>query len=213
LLFRLIPFVQDTAVLFIVIRTRTASATQRALEVSLGVTRFRHREGLGDLHQYVVEQEDEPPIPIPKINGNGSGSTNGRTGPKVIKLDDESLPVYVAISTISYFLLGLTVSVCSQQILPRKPSTSLRKKEWAAPKGIAIYLSTIELPDLKPKIKDKPKIANGSSGSSIPASTIPLPNKSASGGEKMDVGPKSGSGGGSGSLGAGSIGKLFRHKS
>jgi len=71
-----------------VIRTRTAQSTQRALEVSLGVTRFRHREGLGDLHQYVVEQEDEPPIPIPSAKVNGS-----RTGPKVIKLDDDPPPV------------------------------------------------------------------------------------------------------------------------
>ena len=38
--------------------------------------RFRHREQMGDLHQYVIEEEP-PPVP-PKDKG-----------PKVIKLDNE----------------------------------------------------------------------------------------------------------------------------
>ncbi|EIW72585.1 hypothetical protein TREMEDRAFT_58756 [Tremella mesenterica DSM 1558] len=58
-----IALLQDPNMLFIVLRTRKAEAAQKALEVSLGVTRFRHREGLEALHQYVKEEE---PIPMPK---------------------------------------------------------------------------------------------------------------------------------------------------
>nr|ODN99764.1 hypothetical protein L204_02200 [Cryptococcus depauperatus CBS 7855] len=66
-------FEPDPSIIFIVIRTRSPEAHQRALEVSLGVKRFRHREGLSDLHQYIVE-EKSPPIRKP--------------GPQVINLDD-----------------------------------------------------------------------------------------------------------------------------
>lgn len=90
--------VQDPNMLFVVIRTKTAAASQKALEVSLGVTRyrlfattshmrseadqalvrFRHREGRGDLHQYVVEEDPvRAPKPAPPTKG-----------PKVINLDD-----------------------------------------------------------------------------------------------------------------------------
>lgn len=90
----------DDSVLFIIIRTRKAEAAQRALQVSLGVTRFRHRQGLKELHQYVVEEEPE------------------RKGPRVINLDDS-------------------------------------RPGWTPPPNLAIYLSTIDLPDLKPENRKK----------------------------------------------------------
>ena len=79
--------------LFLVIRTKTAAASQRALEVSLGVTRlvrahlyrndtdirYRHREGLGDLHQYVIEEDPVRAKPVIQQPSKG---------PKVINLDD-----------------------------------------------------------------------------------------------------------------------------
>lgn len=66
-----------------VIRTRNPGAVQRALEVSLGVTRFRHREGLGEIKQYVVDEESTPPSTAGPV---ASGSS--KPGPKVISLDD-----------------------------------------------------------------------------------------------------------------------------
>jgi hypothetical protein len=50
--------------------------------------RFRHRESLGDLHQYVIEQEDEQPIPTTAVKS----TISGRVGPKIIKLDDDPPP-------------------------------------------------------------------------------------------------------------------------
>lgn len=63
---RAIGLLQDESVLFIVIRTRKAQAVQRALSVLTAVTRYRHRECLPDLKQYVVE-EAVPPPPGPKV--------------------------------------------------------------------------------------------------------------------------------------------------
>nr|XP_018267047.1 uncharacterized protein I303_01030 [Kwoniella dejecticola CBS 10117]OBR89205.1 hypothetical protein I303_01030 [Kwoniella dejecticola CBS 10117] len=112
-------FEPDPHVLFVVIRTKTAQASQCALEVSLGVTRFRHREGLPELKQYVIEEEADGP--------NSTTMSGGRPGPNIIKLDDDP---------------------------PKKlsPSNSIsgKQKTWTPPPNIAIYLSTIELPDLKP---------------------------------------------------------------
>ncbi|CAD6568844.1 MAG: hypothetical protein TREMPRED_004793 [Tremellales sp. Tagirdzhanova-0007] len=110
---------EDPNMLFIVVRSKTAEASQLALQVSLGVTRFRHRESLNDLHQYVIEQEIPSTAPSPR--------QNDRPGPKVIKLDDDLPP----------------------------PSAPLRHgsgnaSEWTPPPMLEIYLSTIELPDLKP---------------------------------------------------------------
>ncbi|RXK37567.1 hypothetical protein M231_05192 [Tremella mesenterica] len=123
--------------LFIVLRTRKAEAAQKALEVSLGVTRFRHREGLEALHQYVKEEE---PIPMPKPPARPQS-------PPRINLNDIPPPQ------------------------PSKPkdSKSPGGKEWKPPQNIAIYLSTIELPDLIPghRTTDKPK-------------SPPLPQKEAS---------------------------------
>lgn len=42
--------------------------------------RYRHREGLGDLHQYVTDEEASPP------------PSKDRPGPRVIKLDDDLPP-------------------------------------------------------------------------------------------------------------------------
>ncbi|WVW82428.1 hypothetical protein I302_104438 [Kwoniella bestiolae CBS 10118] len=116
---RAIALFQDPHVLFVVIRTKTAEAAQRALEVSLGVKRFRHHEGLAELYQYVIEEEvvSKPP---PSLNG-------GKPGPKVIKLDDEP----------------------PKPISPSNPVPG-KSKVWTPFPNIAIYLSTIELPDLKP---------------------------------------------------------------
>ncbi|KAL7424770.1 hypothetical protein Q5752_000454 [Cryptotrichosporon argae] len=109
---RAIGLLEDPNVLFIVIRTKTSSAAHRALEVSLGVTRFRHREGAKELYQYVVEEDDaDPPPAVPK-------------SPRVIDLNDKPQPA---------------------------PPVPAKPKDWQPPKNLAIYLSTIELPDLKPK--------------------------------------------------------------
>ncbi|WRT64252.1 uncharacterized protein IL334_001183 [Kwoniella shivajii] len=124
---------EDPHVLFIVIRTKTAEAAQRALEVSLGVTRYRHHENLADLHQYVIEEEIfEGKTSITSSLGPRSGS-----GSKVINLNDES-PV------------------------PKTPPAT-GKKQWSPPPNIAIYLSTIELPDLKPGRREHLKHVSSSS--------------------------------------------------
>ncbi|KAK1926542.1 hypothetical protein DB88DRAFT_482226 [Papiliotrema laurentii] len=110
---------EDPQTLFIVVRTRNPEAAQRALEVSLGVTRFRHRENMGDLHQYVIEEEPfKPPSPRP----------TSRPGPPVINLDDSPPPSKPERS---------------------KSSGKNAAATWKAP-NIAIYLSKIDLPDLKP---------------------------------------------------------------
>jgi hypothetical protein len=96
---RAIALLEDQSILFIIIRTKDARAAQRALQVVLGVNRFRHRSQQDDLHQYVLEEE------APEVN----------KGPRVIKLDDA----------------------------PAAPPA------WKPPPNLAIYLSTIELPDLK----------------------------------------------------------------
>ncbi|KAL1410400.1 hypothetical protein Q8F55_004410 [Vanrija albida] len=110
---RAIGLLQDPNVLFIIIRSKKAAAAQRALQVALDVKRFRHREGLQDLHQYVVEEEDAHPLPaVPKP-------------PRVINLDDNS---------------------------------PLREEpKWTPPPNLAVYLSTIELPDLKPGRRESQK--------------------------------------------------------
>ncbi|GFZ43645.1 hypothetical protein JCM24511_01365 [Saitozyma sp. JCM 24511] len=76
-------FEPDPNILFIVIRSKNSAAAQRALEVSLGVTRFRHREGMGDLHQYVCEEDELEPAKT---------AQPATKGPRVIKLDDEPAP-------------------------------------------------------------------------------------------------------------------------
>ncbi|WOO85233.1 uncharacterized protein LOC62_06G008733 [Vanrija pseudolonga] len=118
---RAIGLLQDPNVLFIIIRSKKAAAAQRALQVALDVKRFRHREGLGDLHQYVVEEEDPHPLPpVPKP-------------PRVINLDDNS---------------------------------PLREEpKWTPPPNLAVYLSTIELPDLKPGRRESQKNPQGNSNS------------------------------------------------
>lgn len=120
---RAIGLLEDPSVLFIIIRTRDAAAAQRALQVVLGVTRYRHRGGMPDLRQYVIEEE------APQEN----------KGPKVIKLDAPD----------------------------PKPS-------WKPPPNLAIYLSTIELPDLKPG----PGRSNSSSSKrpSPVGRVVPLPH-------------------------------------
>ncbi|KAE8542855.1 hypothetical protein D1P53_000918 [Cryptococcus gattii VGV] len=83
---RAVGLLEDPETLFIVIRTRSPEAHQRALEVSLGVKRFRHRENLSDLHQYIIE--DNTPASPPSQQRQSK-----RPGPRVINLDDE--PKYV----------------------------------------------------------------------------------------------------------------------
>ncbi|BEI86004.1 hypothetical protein CcaverHIS002_0602910 [Cutaneotrichosporon cavernicola] len=96
---RAISLLEDPNMLFIIIRTKDARAAQRALQVVLGVNRFRHRGEKPDLHQYVLEEE------APEAKG-----------PRRINLNDA----------------------------PADAPT------WKPPPNLAIYLSTIELPDLKP---------------------------------------------------------------
>ncbi|OCF55343.1 hypothetical protein L486_06823 [Kwoniella mangroviensis CBS 10435] len=143
---RAIALFEDPHVLFIVIRTKTAEAAQRALEVSLGVKRFRHHEDLPELCQYVIEEEADS---IP------SSATKGRKiGPKVISLDDEA-PKHIS------------------------PSESMRGKQkvWTPPPNIAIYLSTIELPDLKSGRREHLKyVASTSSRPQFSKPTSPLPS-------------------------------------
>ncbi|RSH92781.1 hypothetical protein EHS25_008227 [Saitozyma podzolica] len=80
---RAVHLLEDPNILFIVIRSKNSAAAQRALEVSLGVTRFRHREGMGDLHQYVCEEDELEPAKT---------AQPATRGPRVIKLDDEPAP-------------------------------------------------------------------------------------------------------------------------
>ncbi|WVQ85240.1 hypothetical protein IAT38_007405 [Cryptococcus sp. DSM 104549] len=192
---RAVNLLEDPNILFIVIRTRTAAASQRALEVSLGVTRFRHREGMSDLKQYVVEEED---LPKPVLSPSSSGS---RPGPRVIKLDDEP---------------------------PKPPSPSLTpsKPKWSPPPNLAIYLSTIELPDLKPGRRETLKAGvNGRAGpgkgpgKSPSPGVPPVPGAYPSGpaGPSGLLAPGAGqggkeNGGGGGSKGSrtSSFGKLFK---
>ena len=98
--------------LFLVIRTKTAAASQRALEVSLGVTRlvtahlyrndtdvrYRHREGLGDLHQYVIEEDPVRAKPVMQ---------QPQKGPKVINLDDRYASPIVVMNKERKLILDL----------------------------------------------------------------------------------------------------------
>ncbi|ODN91992.1 hypothetical protein L198_05664 [Cryptococcus wingfieldii CBS 7118] len=106
---RAVNLLEDPNILFIIIRTKSSDAHQRALQVSLGVKRFRHRENMSDLHQYIIEEEDT------------AQPVSSSKGPKVIDLNDPK-PV------------------------PRPTSS----KVWTPPTRMAIYLSTIVLPDLNP---------------------------------------------------------------
>lgn len=46
---------------------------------NLTIARFRHHEGLGDVYQYVVDEEETKPVAV---------ETPKKAGPKVISLDD-----------------------------------------------------------------------------------------------------------------------------
>ncbi|KAK4683401.1 hypothetical protein P7C73_g6872, partial [Tremellales sp. Uapishka_1] len=188
---RAIGLLEDPHVLFIVIRTRTALATQRALEIKLGVTRFRHREGLADLHQYVIEEEPtalpRPNIPPPR-------------GPKVINLDgpDPFAPR-----------------------LPSHDSSLKPLQQWSPPPNIAIYLSQIELPDLSPAKRAASLKASRAASTSTNGGRTPSPGSVPLGVKSPDSsGGSSGSGdakGNAGPPGTGVIppkptglGKLFK---
>jgi hypothetical protein len=95
----------------------------------------------------------------------------------------------------------------------RKSSGSIRRMHnWNAPKGIAIYLSKIELPDLKPGRRPATNSkavstvtanekSNGSLATPAPLSNSLAPTKKLSGGDKVD------------GKGSSSLGRLFRSKS
>ena len=52
----------------------------------------------------------------------------------------------------------------------RRSSSSLKAPNWSPPTRIAIYLSTIELPDLKPVRREHNRPASRSSGGRTPDS-------------------------------------------
>jgi len=93
---------------------------------------------MGDLHQYVIEEDPvrvKPVVVEPK-------------GPRVINLDDRYVcPVSSCPSTMS-------CTYSKAELSP--PTLPTSKPKWTGPPNIAIYLSSIELPDLKPKPKPKP---------------------------------------------------------
>ncbi|BEJ16841.1 hypothetical protein CspHIS471_0602420 [Cutaneotrichosporon sp. HIS471] len=133
---RAIALLEDPNMLFIIIRTKDARAAQRALQVVLGVNRFRHRGEKPDLHQYVLEEE------APEAKG-----------PRRINLNDA---------------------------LADAPT-------WKPPPNLAIYLSTIELPDLKPggaaradsnrRPKPVAQVRPASMVGSMPTLSTPVPPK------------------------------------
>ncbi|OWZ28810.1 hypothetical protein C361_06554 [Cryptococcus neoformans Tu259-1] len=143
---RAVGLLEDPETLFIVIRTRSPEAHQRALEVSLGVKRFRHHENLSDLHQYIIE--DTPPFPP-----NQQQST--RPGPRVINLDDES------ISSSPRPSLS-TSSSQRRKFTPTKTQTQTQsqKEPRSPPQNMVIYLSTIVLPDLDPRRRSSSSTKN-----------------------------------------------------
>ena len=124
----------------------------------LGVTRFRHRESMGDLHQYVIEEEPFKPSKAPA----GAGSSWSRQGPPVINLDD---PAPVSVSVLATNLTADARTKPSQSSSTKRPSAS----QWSAPPNIAIYLSKIELPDLEPGRRKK---SASSQGASPPGNTF-----------------------------------------
>ncbi|KIR97263.1 hypothetical protein L804_05445 [Cryptococcus deuterogattii 2001/935-1] len=128
-------FEPDPETLFIVIRTRSPEAHQRALEVSLGVKRFRHRENLSDLHQYIIE--DNTPASPPSQQRQSK-----RPGPRVINLDDEPKSSSPPHSSSSSSSLRRKFTQTKTQASPQEI--------WTPPQHMAIYLSTIVLPDLDP---------------------------------------------------------------
>ncbi|KIR38736.1 hypothetical protein I307_02820 [Cryptococcus deuterogattii 99/473] len=128
-------FEPDPETLFILIRTRSPEAHQRALEVSLGVKRFRHRENLSDLHQYIIE--DNTPASPPSQQRQSK-----RPGPRVINLDDEPKSSSPPHSSSSSSSLRRKFTQTKTQASPQEI--------WTPPQHMAIYLSTIVLPDLDP---------------------------------------------------------------
>ncbi|UOH85243.1 hypothetical protein LQV05_002062 [Cryptococcus neoformans] len=135
---RAVGLLEDPETLFIVIRTRSPEAHQRALDVSLGVKRFRHHENLSDLHQYIIE--DTPPSPP-------SQRQSTRPGPRVINLDDESISSSPrpSLSTSSSLRRKFTPTKTQTQT-----QTQTQKEPRSPPQNMVIYLSTIVLPDLDP---------------------------------------------------------------
>ncbi|WVO24484.1 uncharacterized protein IAS62_005852 [Cryptococcus decagattii] len=132
---RAVGLLKDPETLFIVIRTRSPEAHQRALKVSLGVKRFRYRENLSDLHQYIVE--DNTPASPPSQQRQSK-----RPGPRVINLDDEPKSSSPPHSSSSSSSLRRKFTQTKTQALPQEI--------WTPPQHMAIYLSTIVLSDLDP---------------------------------------------------------------
>nr|KIR45892.1 hypothetical protein I312_04862 [Cryptococcus bacillisporus CA1280] len=137
-------FEPDPETLFIVIRTRSPEAHQRALEVSLGVKRFRHRENLSDLHQYIIE--DNTPASPPSQQRQSK-----RPGPRVINLDDEPKSSSPPHSSSSSSL---------RRKFTQTKTQALPQEIWTPPQHMAIYLSTIVLPDLDPSRRGSSSMRN-----------------------------------------------------
>jgi len=86
---------------------------------------------MGDLHQYVIEEDPVRVKPSPP-------SAPAQKGPRLINLDDR--------------YISHTRHTLNSRPAPLPPT----KPKWTGPPNIAIYLSSIELPDLKPKPKVRP---------------------------------------------------------
>ncbi|EAL17444.1 hypothetical protein CNBM1370 [Cryptococcus deneoformans B-3501A] len=97
---------------------------------------FRHHENLSDLHQYIIE--DTSPSPP-------SQRQSTRPGPRVINLDDEPTSSSSPASSSSSSSLRRKLTRTKT-----KTQTQTQKESWTPPQNIAIYLSTIVLPDLNP---------------------------------------------------------------
>ncbi|XAO27161.1 hypothetical protein I312_106003 [Cryptococcus bacillisporus CA1280] len=141
---RAVGLLEDPETLFIVIRTRSPEAHQRALEVSLGVKRFRHRENLSDLHQYIIE--DNTPASPPSQQRQSK-----RPGPRVINLDDEPKSSSPPHSSSSSSL---------RRKFTQTKTQALPQEIWTPPQHMAIYLSTIVLPDLDPSRRGSSSMRN-----------------------------------------------------
>lgn len=129
-------------------------------------------------------EEDPQPVSTAPITD--------RPGPKVIKLDDEPLSQSVLlVHNETVHLAG------SSRPELRRSSGSLKASKWLPPPNIAIYLSTIELPDLKPGRREQLRTASGSTGGKV----LPEPPQGTAESK------------GSGSSKDGKLGRLFRTRS
>jgi hypothetical protein len=93
----------DQALLFVVIKSASPEMVPKVLSVVEQTKRIRHKEGDDDIHQYVSYDQD------------------GKKGPRVIKLDDDT------------------------------EGSGRHRKEYQPPMSLSVHLSKIPMPELAPR--------------------------------------------------------------